>query len=174
MRNRIRHLIVPLACFIGVLCSGCSGQNPTQLKPEDLMFSFQCRAEVTSGIQKFTCILAHSAPGMGSVQVTSGESAGLTYYWSGQNFSISYAGVTAESEDCVLPKSSFAYLLQSVMDHAEKDGTLAKTHGNDFSGVGDGYDFTLTADGTGQIRNITIPKYEVSANLSDFTEIGVS
>lgn len=172
MRGKLRGFIpVFLFCF---LLAGCSGQTQPQLKQTDLLFSFQCKAEVTAGQQKYSCILIHSAPGIGSVQVTSGDLEGLLYNWSGENFSISYNGVAADSETCVLPKTSFAYLLQSVIDNAQKNGGLTRTHGNEFSGAGEGYDFMLAADGaTGQIQKISIPKYEISADFSEYSELGI-
>lgn len=171
MRNRNWCLFLALAFF---LVSGCSLQKQVELKPEDILLSFQCKANITAGEQKYSCILSHSAPGIGSVQVTSGDLNGLIYNWSGENFSVSYSGVTAESEECVLPKSSFAALLQSVLNTAERDGTLVKTHGNEFSGTGDGYDFTVIVDaGTGQIQTITVPQYAISVNLSDYSELGI-
>lgn len=173
MKHRLGWLVpVFLLCF---LTAGCSGKiQQAHLEQKDLLFSFQCKAEVTAGQNRYSCIFTHSAPGMGSVQITSGNLAGLMYNWSGENFSVSYNGVTAESADCVLPKTSFANLLQSTVDRAQKDGSLAKTHGSEFSGTGDGYDFTLTADAaTGQMQKISIPKYEISADFSNYSELGV-
>lgn len=170
-----KKLIVFFTVLSMLFVTGCSTQNmPGRIEAKDIVYSFECKADISYGKDKMTCLVSRSAAGIASIQLLTGDLNGLTYYWSGENFSISYQGLTAESEQCTLPKTSFAYILQQTIDSAEKDSVLVKTHGSEFSGTGEGYDFTLTVDeNTGQIKSITIPKYEIMANLHDYGELGL-
>ncbi len=157
-----------------LLFGGCSQIKQQSLKAEDIDFSFQCKADVTCNGQMTTCILSRPAPGIASIQLSSGDLSGLTYFWSGEDFTISYIGLTAKSEECVLPKIAFASVLQQTVDYAEQSGVLTKTHGNEFSGSAPGYDFTVSVnEDSGQIQKIDVPKYGITANLYDYSELGV-
>ena len=155
--------------------SGCSGTSLQGLNPEDLIFTFQANADVSCGGQQTKCVVSRSAPGVISIQVSSGELNGLTWFWEDAGFSVSFSGLTAQSEECVLPKTSFAYLIKQTLDSAANTGALTRTHGNEFSGSSPGYDFTLTADeATGHIQTLNIPKYGMTVSFHDFSELGVS
>ncbi len=153
-----------------LLFSGCA---KPELKAEDIDFSFQCKADLTCNGQKVTCTFSRAAPGIATVRLLTGDLSGLTYFWSGEDFTISYGGMTAKSEECVLPKTSFASVLQQTVDCAEKSGALTKTHGSEFSGSASGFDFTVTVDeASGEIQKIDIPKYGITASLYDYSELG--
>lgn len=168
--RRITFILLPLFLFLFLL-SGCA---QPESKAEDIDYSFQCKADITSNGQKMTCSFSHSAPGIATVQFLSGDLNGLTYFWSGEDFSVSYSGLTAKSEECVLPQTSFASILQQAVDSAQKSGTLTKTHGNEFSGHASAFDFTVAVDGkTGQIQKIDIPRFGITAVLYDYSELGL-
>lgn len=153
--------------------SSCSRALTPELNAEDLVFTFQCKADVDCAGQKTSCILNRSSPETVRVQIVSGEMNGLTYFWNGDRFSVSFGGLTAESEECVLPKASFALLLKQTLDSASAAGSLVKMHGGEFSGSSAGYDFTLTADrATGTLRTLKIPKYGLTVDLYDYSASG--
>lgn len=167
--RRMVFLLFPLLFLF--LFSGCA---QPELKAEDIDFSFQCKADVTCNGQKTTCLFSHSAPGIASVQILSGNLNGLTYFWSGEDFSVSYSGLTVKSEECVLPQTSFASVLQQAADSSEKIETLTKTHGNEFSGIAPNFDFTITVDEkSGQIQKIDIPRYGMTVELYEYSELGL-
>ncbi len=150
--------------------SGCAKQD---ISPEEIGFNFNCKADVTIDDQKLTCRLNRSAPEIISIQIISGDLNGLLYNWDGEGFSISYSGITAKSDNCMLPKTAFAEALKQILDCACKEGALTKTHGNEFSGKYNGLDFTIATDGSGQIKKITIPKQGITAELYEYTEQGL-
>lgn len=137
-------------------------------------FAFHCKANITFADERITCDLSHTAPGMASMQLLSGDLSGLNYYWSGEDFTVSYCGLSAKSDECVLPQTSFALLLLQTLDYAQKGGVLTRTHGDEFSGSLNGIDFTITADNsTGRIQTIAIPRNNIVAELYDYTEQGM-
>lgn len=146
----------------------CAAQ---EMKAEDLVFCFHCNADIDDNGEKIQCSLTRDAPGRASVQFFSGDLNGLTYEWSGEGFSISYSGISAESEECVLPDTSFAVILLQFLDYAEKSETLVNTHGGEVSGSMNGIDFTITADRTtGHIQTIDIPQKNLKVQLHDYTQ----
>lgn len=167
--RRIIAVLFPLLFLI--LLAGCA---KPELKAEDIIVTFQCKADITCNGQKTTCSFSRAAPGIATLQLLTGDLSGLTYFWSGEDFSISYGGLTAKSEECVLPKTSFASLLQQAIDCTEKSGALTKTHGSEFSGIAPGFDFTVNVDeNSGQIQKISIPKYSIDASLYEYGELGI-
>ncbi len=150
--------------------SGCVKQD---ISPEAICFNFNCKADVIIDNQKLTCQLNRSAPEIISIQIVSGDLNGLLYDWDGENFSISYSGITAKSDNCILPKTAFAETLKQILDCACKEGALTKTHGNEFSGKYNDLDFTIATDGNGQIKKITIPKRGITAELYEYTDQGL-
>ncbi len=168
----MRRIAVLLSSFLfAFLFTACS---PREIKAADIDFAFHCKADITCGEEQITCDLSHTAPGMASIQILSGDLNGLNYYWSGQDFTISYCGLSAKSDDCVLPETSFSLILLQTLDYAQKSNVLTRTHGNEFSGSMNGIDFTITADNnTGQIQTISIPHNSVMAKLYDYTEQGL-
>ena len=166
-----RIILVLLSTLFLVFFSGCAQQEQ---KAEDIDFSFQCKADITFDGQKNTCVFSHSAPGIASVELLSGDLSGLTYFWSGEDFTISYSGLTAKSDECVIPKTSFASVLQQTVDCAQKSGSLTKTHGSEFSGSVGGFDFIIAVDeNSGQIQKINVPKYNMVAHFYDYSELGL-
>lgn len=165
--RRIVLILLPLI----FLLSSCAQPG---LKAEDIVFSFQCKADVTWNGQKTACAFSRSAPGIASVQLLSGDLSGLTYFWSGQDFSVSYGDLTSKSDECVLPPTSFASILQQAVDSAATDGVLTKTHGDEFSGSAPGFDFTVTVnEKTCTMQKIDIPRYGLTAELYDYSELGL-
>ena len=167
MRRIAVMLISVLFLFV---FSGCVHQ---ELKAEEIDFVFHCKADIVCDQQKVTCELRRTAPGIESVRIISGDLNGLMYDWSGENFSVSYSGLIAKSDDCVLPKTSFISILRQTLDYAAKSGTLTRTHGNEFSGNLNDSDFTVTTNGTGQIQKVSIPHRGITADLYNYTDQGL-
>lgn len=168
----MRRIAILIASFLFTfLVTGCA---PAKINAVNIDFTFHCEAKITCSDELMTCDLSHTAPGLASIQLSSGDLNGLNYYWSGQDFTISYCGLSAKSKDCILPQTSFALVLLQTLDYAQKDGTLTRTHGNEFSGSLDGIDFTITVESsTGQIQTISIPHSNVVAELYNYTEDGL-
>ena len=166
-----RIAILLLSILIVFSVTACTAQN---IQAKDVDFAFHCKANINCNSEQISCDLSHTAPGMASIQLLSGDLNGLNYYWSGDDFTVSYSGLSAKSDDCVLPQTSFAVILLQTLDYAQKSGALTKTHGNEFSGNLNGIDFTITADsGTGHIQTISIPHSRITAELYDYTEQGL-
>lgn len=160
-----------LSVLIVFSITACTSQN---MEAADIEFAFKCKAKITYNNEQITCELSHTSPKMASLQVLSGSLNGLNYYWSGNDFTISYAGLSAKSDDCVLPQFSFAVILLQTLDYAQKIESLTKTYANEFSGDMDGVNFTIAADSTtGYIQKISIPDNSITAELFDFTEQGL-
>ncbi len=165
--RRVLLILLPLL----FLLSGCS---QPELQAEDIDFTFQCKADVTYNGQKSACAFSRSAPGIATVQLLSGDLSGLTYFWSGQDFTVSYGELTSKSDECVLPPTSFAVILQQAVDSAATNGVLTKTHGNEFSGHAPDFDFTVTVnEKTCKMQKIEIPRYSMTFELYDFGEVGL-
>ncbi|WP_444640609.1 hypothetical protein ACRQU7_10210 [Caproiciproducens sp. R1] len=163
-----RTAICLFSFFLVFSFSACAAQ---EIKAEDIVFCFHCTADIDYNGEKIQCALSRDAPGRANVQFLSGDMNGLTYDWSGEGFSVSYSGLSAKSDECVLPDTSFAVVLLQVLDYAEKDGSLTRTHGDEFSGTVEGIDFTMTADrSTGQIQTISIPQKKLKAQMRDDTQ----
>ncbi len=169
----MRRTAFAALALVFLLLAGCSKVIVHELKPEDITFTFACKADITSDGKKMECTVSRSAPGIITIGVVSGGVSGLTYFWDSENFSVSYLGLAADSEECVLPKTSFAYLIKQTLDSASSTGALTKTHGNEFSGTASGYNYLITADvNTGLIQTLSIPKYNLIASFHDFSEPG--
>lgn len=158
------------AVLLVMVFAGCAQQ---EIKAEEIDYHFQCDVNVVSGEQKINCHLNRTAPEIVSIKISSGDLNGMTYDWSGEDFSITFCGLTAKSESCVSPNYAFAEVLKQTLDYAEKSGSLTKTHGNEFSGNLNGYDFTLTTDEDGRIEKIAIPGRNFSAEFYNYTEQGL-
>ena len=90
----------------------------------------------------------------------------MGYYWSGEGFSVTYAGLEVQSATCTLPQSDFAVILQQTLDYASRSDVLTPGENGAFSGSFDGCDFSLTADAeTGQIQTLSIPQKEFTAQF---------
>nr|WP_319488160.1 hypothetical protein [uncultured Caproiciproducens sp.] len=156
------------AVFVIFSCPACKAQ---EIKAADINFSFHCIADIDYNGEKITCGLNRDAPGRASVQFLSGDLNGLTCDWSGEGFSISYSGLSAKSDDCVLPDTSFAVILLQILDYAEKSDSLIETHGDELSGTMNEINFTMTAEkSTGLIKTISIPQKNLTAKLHDYTQ----
>ncbi|HEX2985832.1 MAG TPA: hypothetical protein VHO71_03365 [Caproiciproducens sp.] len=169
-----RLLCVFISFSVFIILFGCGSGPERTFNADDIELTFQCKADISYNGQTISGSISRAAPGIVSVQITSGGLNGLTYYWTGENFDISYSGLTAKNQDCVLPKTSLPFLIRETLDSAAKTGALTKTHGNEFSGSASGYDYTLKLDeSSGKISEISIPKYGIDAKLHDYSELGV-
>lgn len=163
-----------LAAFLTVILAFSAGCTQRGMKPEEVNYLFQGKAHVSIGEQKMDCSMNRAAPGIMNFRILSGELSGLTYDWSGDDFSVAYGGLTAHSGDSILPRTSFAAAIRKVLDYAEKNPGLDRTAPNEFSGETDGLDFILTADPkTGDIRKISIPNHKISVEFYDWSKSGL-
>jgi hypothetical protein len=166
-----RTTIFFFAILIIFSCTSCSSKD---IQTADLNFAFHCKADIISEGEKMKCDFNYTAPGIASIQLLSSDLSGLNYYWSGGDFTVSYVGLSAKSEKCVLPEKSFAVILLQTLDYAQQEGALTKQKGSKFSGSLNGAGFTITADsGTGQIQTISIPGKGIQAELYEYTKQGL-
>lgn len=167
MRRGFRILF---ASFLLLFLVACSQKQP--IDASDIDFLFSCKADVTSGGQTVSCSFCRMGAEDSDLQILSGGAAGMGYDWDGDGFTLTYQGLAAKSESCVLPDTSFESVLVRAVDAAAKPGTLTWTHGNEFSGTIGGDDFTLTVDPqTGQILTLTVPNMGVGAKFHDYQPI---
>ena len=131
------------------------------------MFHFSCKAEITSGETQVSCELDRTGPGILRVSIVKPDDlSGMDYYWSGEGFSVAYAGLEAQSDACTLPQNNFALILQQTLDYACRPDVLTAGQDGVFSGSFDGCDFSLTANAeTGQIESLSIPQKEFTAQF---------
>ena len=152
MRRAALFLLPLLACLL----SACTAAVQP-LEPADLVFHFSCKAEITSGETQVSCEVDRTGPGILRVSIVEPDDlSGMDYYWSGEGFSVAYAGLEAQSDACTLPQNNFACRPDVLT--AGQDGV--------FSGSFDGCDFSLTANAeTGQIESLSIPQKEFTAQF---------
>ncbi len=161
---RKKGIFVLLLLSTLIFFTACSKEN-TEI---DINYILDCTADIEYKGEKINCNLYRQAPSRASIQILSPNFNGLTYYWSGKDFSISYNGLSAKSTECLLPQTSFAVQLMKVIDFAEQNKSNLDMHGNQISGNINGSDFTITADrSTGLIKSIKIPSSNISAELYD-------
>lgn len=137
------------------------------LEPVDLLFTFSCKAEITAGETQVSCEVDRTGPGVLRVSILQpGDLSGMDYYWSGDGFTVAYAGLEAQSAVCTLPQTNFALTLQQTLDYACRVDVLTAGEDNTFTGSFDGCDFSLTADAqTGQIQTLSIPQKSFHAQF---------
>lgn len=170
----MRRVLAASAAVLLLLFCGCSA-GAGKIQPEEITFIFSCKADVSAAGGNFTVAFGRAGPRNATVKVVSGSGSGLAWYWNGQNFTQTYQSLSAESGQCVLPEGSFALALVDTLDEAEKTGALTRVSGNVFSGASRDGDFTLTADGsTGNITQITVPGWGITAKLYDYDQPALS
>ena len=162
MRKAVLFL---LALFPFLLTACATAVQP--LKPADLLFTFSCKAKIAVGETQAACEVSRTGPGILRVSVLQPEDiSGMGYYWSGDGFTVSYAGLEAQSAACTLPQSNFALILQQTLDYAGRGDVLTPGESGMFTGSFDGCDFSLTADTeTGQIQTLSIPQKDFTAQF---------
>lgn len=164
MRRLIRILVTGL--LLAAL-TGCSNQR--LMKPSDIDFTFSCKVGLAVAGQNMTCTLTRNGPEDAELRVLSGGLEGMGCNWNGNGFVLTYQGLAAKSDSCVLPQTSFAKVLIQVLDCASKPGALTRSRGNEFSGKAQGDDFTLTSDpATGRILSVSVPERGINAGFSDY------
>lgn len=168
MRKAALCLLAMLQCCWIVSCSAVT----PSLEASDLVFLFFCKAEITAGETKTICTVERTAPGIIRFSVLQPEDlAGMGYYWSGDSFSTTYAGLEAQSDTCPLPQANFAVILQETLDYASRSDVLTAGENNTFMGEFDGCAFTLTADPeTGRLVNLTVPQKNFTAVFSEYND----
>ena len=128
-------------------------------KPVDPVFAFEARTKVTIGEKQYACSLTRSAPQSARLTVSEPkELDGMTWFWSAGGFSVTYAGLTIDPEQCVLPDGSFIPLILKALDAACVEDALTTSGDGVFFGSVGGENFTLTADrSSGRILELEIP-----------------
>lgn len=147
--------------FLLVLCA-CSS-----VKPADPVFNFEAQTRVTMGEKQYACSLSRSAPQSARLTVSEPkELDGMTWLWSAGGFSVTYAGLTVNEEQCVLPENSFIPLLLKALDAASVQDALTTSGDGVFFGSVGGENFTLTADrSSGRILELEIPGKNLHAEF---------
>lgn len=152
-----------------LLFAGCGAHR--QIKSADIVFVFDCKADVSCPEGDITYSLERAGAADTALQVLSGGAQGLGWDWGGDGFTLTYKGLAMKSGNCALPETSCACVLVRILDAAEKDGSLTKTHDNEFSGNTDNIDFTLTAnEATGHIQTISAPGRKIQAKFYDYQQ----
>lgn len=153
-----------------VLFTGCGSR--AEIETGSINFTFECKADITSPKGDVSYSFDRDGEAGTSLQVLSGASKGLCWYWDGDGFSVTYKGIAAKSGECVLPKNSPAEVLVRVLSTAEKDGALTSSGNGGFSGsTDDGTDFTLTADPkTYNIKEVSVPDYNIKVKFYDYKQ----
>ena len=154
--------------FILLIIGGLSACAVTpQVKADNIIFQFTCKAKIKMQDKEYSCCINRSAPQTASITLLAPDTLkGMTYNWNGSNFSMTYQGITAEHDSCVLPETSFSSLMIRVLDAANKTDILKRKSSNEFTGTLDDADFTITVDqSSGYIQQIQFPKYNLHADL---------
>ncbi|HBG55451.1 MAG TPA: hypothetical protein DEB16_01790 [Ruminococcaceae bacterium] len=162
-----------LAAGAAVLCllflCACAGGKA--LKAEDLDFTFSCEADISCKGGNFTCSFRRGGARSASVEILSGGAAGLAWYWGGDGFTQTYAGLAEKKSAVPLPESSFASVLVRALNSAERPGALTSSGRNEFTGRAEGMAFSLTADPqTGLPQTLAVPSWGLEAKFHDFDE----
>ena len=165
-----RIVIAAAAAFVMVLFAGCGSHE--NIKAGSINFTFDCKADVTSPQGNMSYLLDRDGAAETSLQVLSGLSKGLCWYWDGDGFSATYKGLAVKSGECVLPDDSPANIMVRVLSAAEKDGALTASGNGEFAGsTDDGTDFTLTADSeTCNINTVSVPDYGIKVKFYDYKQ----
>jgi hypothetical protein len=168
-----RVFLIFLSALI-LLLSACS-TGGKRLSTEDLSLAFSCRARVSCRGDDYLCSFIRTGPASASLEILSGNGAGLKYMWVGDGFTETYRGLSAQSGACILPDGAFPRLLKEAIDCAAKPDALMAEGANSFSGVVRGSLFHLEADGnTGMPINLSVPDWEMEAVFSDCVEPAVA
>lgn len=119
-----KFFLVCLTAFL-MLAAGCSSGGKA-LSAQDIDFTFSCKVDVSSPVGNYSCAFSRAGMENASVEIISGNGNGLKWYWNGGNFNQTYCGLSAGSENCVLPCNSFALMLVKTVDGASQPGALKK------------------------------------------------
>jgi hypothetical protein len=164
-----RILAVFLVCCL-LSFAGCSaGQK--QISPKDLNLVFSCQADITTPSGKYTCAIERAGLRSVSIEILSGDGAGLKWFWNGDGFRQTYQGLEDESQTCDLPENSFASVIVRILDWVQQTNALESVDGNVFRGNMEGTSFAITADGsTGNITQLMVSDLNIDAEFHDFTQ----
>jgi len=162
-----RTAIVSAALLMALLC-GCGGRK--EVTAGSINFTFSCSTDVSSPQGAVSYAVNRSGAAGTSLEVMSGTSKGLCWYWDGEGFSATYKGLAVKSGECVLPRSSPAAVLVSALSAAEKDGGLTRDGSGAFCGsTENGLDFTVTADAeTYNIKTVSVPDCGIKADFYNY------
>lgn len=163
----MRKIFIFLLLSTFLVFSACTEQ---QTKTADINYCIHCTADISCNGEEVNCALSRDATSRASIKFLSPEYYGLTYYWSGKDFSISYSGLSAISSECILPQTSFAVQILKVLDYAESNKDALDKQGDNVTGSLNGFDFTINAENsTGLIKSILISQNNTIVKLYDHT-----
>lgn len=161
-------LVILFSLCICLLFSACeTGSFPEkQMTAADLVFSLDGEVKITMGDSIYTGAFQYDPTKVAHLTVESPEALkGLSYFWKGDGFQMTYEGLSVNAKDCPLD-SGFAPLLIQALNTAQQTERLMPTEKNSFQGQNGDMQFTVTADpSTGKIQSVSIPKYDFLATF---------
>jgi hypothetical protein len=169
MKRRWIFLVSLLSLCICLLFSACeTGPFPEkQMTAADLVFSLDGEVQIKMGDSVYTGTFQYDPTKVAHVTVESPEELkGLSYFWKGDSFQMTYEGLSVNAKDCPLD-SGFAPLLIQALNAAQQTERLTPAEKNSFQGHNGDMQFTVTADSsTGRVQSVAIPKYDFLATFT--------
>lgn len=151
-----------------ILSTGCS----EQLTPEkDPVTDFSCNADVVMNDCNIKCKIFRTSEGLSEIEVTSPEELnGLKYKWLGNNYSVSYQGLTCETQSQFLPDNSFAKAIVNALNETSKPESLtpvsSQKDSSTYSGNTDSGKFQITVDNSsGFIKELSFDDSSLTAKF---------
>lgn len=152
-----------------LMCCGCQAgpSEQKQLSAADLIISLHTETVIRMDGQEYRGTVQYDPSQIASITLESPEELrGLTCFWQGDHFKMTYQGLAVQANECPLFDSSFAVLLMRVLNYAQKSASLTASGNNTFQGIQDGVPFTITAGPDGSIQTIEIPRFDFVAEFS--------
>lgn len=171
MLKRRSFIGMILLCIgmICVVCSGCQARTlgQKQLSVADLTVPPNAQMVICMDGQEYRGALCYDPSGVVSIALDSPEDLqGLSCFWQGDHFKMTYQGLSVEAKECPLLDTSFAVLLLHALNGIRKPTSLTASGNNAFEGIEDGMPFTVTAGPDGTVQSIEIPRFEFVAVFS--------
>lgn len=129
--------------------------SPKTPDPQSLVFSLSGGVQITFHGQEYRGTIQYDPSGVASLAFEYPEElSGLTCFWQGDHFQMTYHDLSVQAKDCPLPSTSPAALLMRLLQYAQQTGALTPVGNGVFEGVCDGLPFTLTAAPDGTIQEL--------------------
>lgn len=167
-----RRCLANLVCaclVILLLCCGCetSALPQKQLSAADLVFSLEVQTVIQIGGQEYEGTFRYAPSQVASLELKSpADLQGLSYFWQGDHFQMTYQGLSVDAKECPLPDTAFATLLVQFLNEAQQTASLTSSGNNTFQGIRKGVPFTIIAQPDGTIERIEIPELEFVASFT--------
>lgn len=158
----VKKLCCILAILLMLPLSACA---KTISHPADPVFVFESDVQITAGDQTYECRLSRQEPKTTAITISEPEElSGMIWNWNGEDFAVSYAGLTVDREKCILPSNSFIAQLAKTLDAAASPESLTTSGDGLYYGSLNGENFTVAADlHTGTLTELEIPGRSIKA-----------